>query len=253
MIGQDDLSAYLDGEATPERTREIEAALEADPQLRARLDRLQRTDLNVAAAMDGLLENPVPDRLADAVRAALAGHQPRPLNDNAAGPRAQAGWRPRALWSSAVAAALVAGVMLGHFAPFGSGQAGDWTTPSGAAAPEAGPSMAAALGGAGGGAHVALASGRTLTPVMTFAARDGSLCRQFDLAGAAGRQSGLACRSDGKAWRLVALITAAPAAPAGGYRTAAGPGEDPVSALAGKLIKGEPMDAVTETAALRGR
>ena len=254
MISQEDLSAYLDGEATVERTREIEAALEADPQLRVRLDRLQQTDLKVAEAMDSLLETPVPDRLAGAVRAALAAQEPRPLNDNVLAPRPRAGWRARALWPSALAAALVGGVMLGHFAPFGAGGAGDWITPPGAAAPVAGRTMAAALGAAGSGAHVTLASGRTLTPVMTFASQDGGLCRQFDLAGAGGRESGLACRSGGQAWRLVALTPNGPAAAtAGGYRTAAGPGEDPVSALAGKLIRGEPMDATAEAAALRGR
>jgi len=254
MIGQEDLSAYLDGEATVERTREIEAALEADPQLRARLDRLQHTDLNVTAAMDSLLERPVPDRLADAVRAKIAAHEPKPTNDNVAlTPRA--GWRDRAVWPSAIAAALVAGVMLGHFAPLGRAQPGDWTIPAGASAPQAGQAMAAALGDARSGAHVTLASGHTLTPVMTFASQDGGLCRQFDLAGAGARQSGVACRSDGKAWRLVALTPAAPAlsSAGGGYQTAAGPGEDPVSALAGKLIKGEPMDATAEAAALHRR
>jgi hypothetical protein len=111
--------------------------------------------------------------------------------------------------------------------------------------------MAAALATAPSGAHVTLASGRTFTPVMTFASRDGGLCRQFGLDGPGGREAGLACRTDGKAWRLAAMAAGAPAASAGGYRTAAGPGDDAVSAMADRLIQGEPMDAAAEAAALR--
>jgi DNA-directed RNA polymerase specialized sigma24 family protein len=44
MIRDEDLSAYLDGETTPSWTREIEAALDADPGLVSRLEGLRRND-----------------------------------------------------------------------------------------------------------------------------------------------------------------------------------------------------------------
>ena len=252
MITQDQLSAYLDGETTAKEAKAIEAALEADGDLRARLDRLQRNDQEVTAAMDSLLERPVPDRLAEAIRAGTAARRPQPLNDNAAAPAPRRGWAQRAIWPSAIAAALVGGVMIGQLAPSGALRGGDADWTSAAGAPQAGKAMAMALSTATSGAHVTLAANRTMTPVMTFASRDGGLCRQFEVNGAAGGQNGLACRAAGKAWRLVALVDA-PAASGGGYRTAAGPGGDAVSAVADRLIQGEPMDAAAEAAALRSR
>jgi negative regulator of sigma E activity len=252
VITQEQLSAYLDGETTATEAQAIEAALEADAALRARLDRLQHNDLEVRAAMDSLLERPVPDRLAETIRASMAARTPQPLNDNAASPTPRRGWAARAIWPSAIAAALVGGVMIGQLAPVGglrSGEA-DWTSASGA--PQAGRTMALALSTATSGAHVTLAANRTMTPVMTFASRDGGLCRQFEVSGAAGGQNGLACRDAGKPWRLVALV-AAPKASDGGYRTAGGPGGDAVSSVADRLIQGEPMDAAAEAAALRSR
>lgn len=249
MIGKDELSAYMDGEAPPARAREIEAALAADPDLRARLERLRRNDLNVKAAMDSLLERPGSDRLEAAVRAAVAAHEtPAPAtNVVALNPRAPLA--RQAFWPSAIAAALVGGVLLGHFAPLGGASTADWTT--GAGAPQAGKAMAAALGAAASGARVTLASGRTLSPVMTFAARDGGLCRQFRIEGPGVQEDALACRGAGETWRLVAMVAAAPPASGGGYRTAAGPGDDAVSAMAGRLMQGEPMDAAAEASALR--
>jgi hypothetical protein len=252
VITQDELSLYLDGEATAARAREIETALQADPDLRARLDGLRRNDLNLKSAMDRVLERPVPDRLAESVRAALASRAAQPVADNVVPlkPRARVG--RAALWPSAIAAALVGGVMIGHFAPIGAGPQGDWTSDA-TGAPQAGKAMAAALSSASSGAHVTLASGRAMTPVMTFASRDGGLCRQFDVDAAGARRSGLACRDDHAAWRLVAMAQAASPATGSGYRTAAGPGDDAVSAMADRLIKGEPMDAAAEAAALKAR
>jgi negative regulator of sigma E activity len=250
MISHEQLSAYLDGEATPSEVQEIEAALEANAGLRDRLDRLQRGDAEVQAAMNALLERPAPDRLAQAVRAAAANPDPRSLGENVVALKTRAPLARRALWPVAIAASLVAGVMIGHLSPSGPGSV-DWTSSPGG--PQAGKAMSLALDVAASGAHATLASGRTMTPVMTFTSRDGSLCRQFEVAGAGGRQSGLACRADPKTWRLVALMASGPAGPAGGYRTAAGPGDDAVSAVSDRLIKGEPMDAAAEAAALKTR
>jgi len=174
-----------------------------------------------------------------------------------AAPSRRAGPARRAWWPAAIAAALVAGVMIGHWTPIGASGGAEWASPAGGGAPQAGERLAVALGATPSGAHVLVASGRTMTPVMTFISQDGSLCRQFELASGQSRQDGLACRAGRDAWRLVALTPAAQQATwpssGGGYRTAAGPGDDAVSAMAGRLIRGEPMDAAAEAAALRSR
>lgn len=72
MIRDDDLTAYLDGEASAERQAEIERALDADPALRERLERIESMDRRVRAAFDTTLERPVPQHLLDAVRAGAA-------------------------------------------------------------------------------------------------------------------------------------------------------------------------------------
>lgn len=46
---QDDLTAYIDGELSPERAKEVEAALAADPSLRAMEQKLRRSITAVEA------------------------------------------------------------------------------------------------------------------------------------------------------------------------------------------------------------
>ena len=246
MIGNDQLSAYLDGELSLAEAQSVEAALAADADLRGQLERMRRTDRGVKTAMDALLAQPASDRLAQAIRAATAASEGK--SDNVVAFKPRSSWPRKALWPTAIAAALVGGVMVGQQMPAGGS---DWSTPNGEAAPVAGRSMAAALNGAASGAHVTLASNQIMTPVMTFTSRDGALCRQFDMAGAKGRQSALACRNSDRAWGLVALSTTRSAG--GGYQTASGPGDDVVSAVADRLIKGEPMDAAAEAVALSRR
>jgi anti-sigma factor RsiW len=73
MITDDALIGYLDGQADLARAREIEAALAGSPELRRRLAELEARDQDVREAFDALLEAPVPDALAERVRAAAAG------------------------------------------------------------------------------------------------------------------------------------------------------------------------------------
>ncbi|MBL8912494.1 MAG: zf-HC2 domain-containing protein [Archangium sp.] len=63
---QDDLTAYIDGELSPERTKEVEAALAADPALRAMEQKLRRSISAVEA-----LPSPVSESSAAMRRAVL--------------------------------------------------------------------------------------------------------------------------------------------------------------------------------------
>ncbi len=69
MISDEALMAYRYGQADTRQAREIDAALAADPALRARLEQLDIADAALREAFDALLEEPVPERLTAAVRA----------------------------------------------------------------------------------------------------------------------------------------------------------------------------------------
>jgi len=251
MIRDEDLAVYLDGEADPERTRAIEAALAANPDLRAHLDRLRRSDRDVKAAFDALLEGPVPDRLLHSVRAAAATQTPARQTAEVVPLRPPGRLAGRWAWPASIAAALAGGVLVGVLVgPVLAHRGADWLS-AGSGAPRADAALAAGLSRWPSGVAFSLPRGRRATPVLTFASQSGALCRQFEIAGGGASQRGLACRSGTDAWRLMALTSADRSAGGGDYKTAAGPGGDPVSALADRLIKGEPMDAAQEAAALR--
>ncbi|MFN2645400.1 MAG: anti-sigma factor [Burkholderiales bacterium] len=63
-----DLQAYADGRLSPERRREVEAWLAARPEEAERVAAYRRLAQEVRAAYDGLLREPVPERLAHAAR-----------------------------------------------------------------------------------------------------------------------------------------------------------------------------------------
>lgn len=250
MIQDEELTSFLDGETDAERTQAIEAALKVDGDLRTRLERLRLSNNDVKAAFGALLAMPASERLAASIRAAAARSapaEPAEVIPFKARPPAARRWA----WPASVAAALVGGVLVGQLAGQAiSPDASDWLS-GGKGAPRAGTALAAGLSGASSGVAFALPGERKATPVLTFASQSGQLCRQFEIAGSGTRQSGLACRSAADAWRLVALTSVAHATGGGDFQTAAGPGSDPVSAVADRLIKGEPMDAAQEAAALR--
>ncbi len=109
MIGNDEkLSAFLDGELPEDEARAIEAALDSDPSLQARLDALMVADGAAQRAFAAMAEEPVPLDLAAAIRnapVAEAANLQEP-------PRGMPGWL------SAVAAVmlLIIGGAGGYFA-----------------------------------------------------------------------------------------------------------------------------------------
>lgn len=236
MISDDLLAAYCDGETNPEESAEVEAALDRDPVLVDRLDAMMRVRDAVQEAYRPILEGEVAQGTIDLVRARLADPSP---NVVAFRPRAAAPPAARWMWPSAIAAALVAGVIggvqLGHL---------------GGAAPWA-PTADGALGGALAAGLERTASGESrvveggvLKVSLSFASADGGACRQFEIAGKKQTVEGLACRKDGS-WTLRALTTA-PTLASGDFQAAAGPGEDLVSRMADSLIVGAPFDQTEE-------
>lgn len=69
-ITDHELQAYVDGELAPADAARVQAACAADPELAARLAREQRVRERVRGAFNGVLDEPVPDRLAALLRSA---------------------------------------------------------------------------------------------------------------------------------------------------------------------------------------
>lgn len=248
MITDEELMSFVDGEANPELIDLIEAQLEIDPDLRLRLDQMSGVTALVREAFAPVLDRPVPEHLAQKVEALVrAAEQPAPGARIIQFPTSRI--RPRS-WAvpSAIAAALVMGVLLGRTGLPMTSQA-DWLTEPGRESPVAGKPIAIALSRTPSGQSRALSEGRQIIPMISFKTAQGDLCRQFRFIGPQDTHSGVACRGEQGQWRLVAL-TVGESLQGNGYETAAGPGEDPVSMMVDRMIAGEPLDAKAEAETL---
>jgi hypothetical protein len=87
--------------------------------------------------------------------------------------------------------------------------------------------------------------------VLTFRAKDGRFCREFEiLAGSGGGSTGIACREHGE-WRAEVMLSAAAAPPDSNYYTPAGQSDEPaVAEVAERLIQGDPLSAQEEASLL---
>jgi hypothetical protein len=84
---------------------------------------------------------------------------------------------------------------------------------------------------------------------LSFRAKDGRLCRQFDLNGAEAGSAGVACR-DKQAWRIEGW-TSSHGAAAAGFETAGGPDNAAITAVADRLGVAETLDADGEARAMK--
>lgn len=270
-FSDEDLRAFLGGQLDDAAMARVEAALDADPELAERAERLLAGE-----DLDGLLRNayapllaaPVPERLL----AALAGPATASVTDLAearrqrdgagggagAGPagvrnRASA-WRwPRfgALQFGAMAASLAAGLVLGGVFTAGDRTgAGDALALAGAAGPTLPAAVGQMLDTAASGQRVRLARLGEGEVILSFRNVDQALCRQFSITSGAATSDAVACRS-AEQWQLEALGKR-PAA-AGEMRTAGGDAAPAVIAAVDGLIDGDPLEAEDERAALNAR
>lgn len=216
-IDDESLMAFLDGELDAVRRARVEQALDADPELRARLEAQRRLRERLAAHYGPVADEPVPERLRALLETNVV-ELPRPARRMPAWP-----------WAAALAASLVLGLAIGRSLPEGGPVAA-----SGGAIVARGE-LAEALDGQLASAQAADADTRI---GITFARGDGGWCRSFERADL----SGLACREDG-GWRLV--ITAPGSATSSEYRQA-GSGSLAVMQAAQEMMAGEPLDAESE-------
>lgn len=190
------LGAYLDDELDAAARAEVERAVGENAGVALRLKRLQQADSVLRQAM--AVGPAYPD-------AALSR---RILDQAPAGVRPL--WKKVARRWAPLAAACVLGLLLGRFASPAGVDAGIASLAVDAA-------LARALDQTPSGATAAVMGGEA-DMELSFAAEDGTMCRQFRLISVRGASDALACRDDGE-WRLRAQA-ALGAGGVGGYRTA---------------------------------
>lgn len=195
------LMAYADGELDTKMRAEIAAAVEKDPSLARRVEQHRALRARVSGAFEKVLDQSVPERLAEIARggAAPVAKRGQVLQFPAKSARAPATrWRARE-WV-AMAASLLVGVML------------SWRFFS---ATDSSPLVAGKDSLVARG-DLALALDRQLASEqqgdervligLTFRARDGNYCRSFVMR--ASRTAGLACRA-GDEWQIPATDSSA--------------------------------------------
>lgn len=223
------IMAYADGETGPEDTARADALLAGSAEARTTLAKLRAADGGLKASLDGMQDEPVPERL---IRAATAqaperGRLLRFPQKRRIGP---------SHWAMAASLVLALGVVM-----FWAGTPEPDSdamrtfvyetleqTPSGERRADA-------------------ERGWQVMPLSSYETADGRLCREY--AGRTGDDtlSGLACRSDTREWETLVSETWAPAP---GFQPASGP-EGAVTAALEKLQAGEPLSAQEEAARLR--
>ena len=235
------LAAYVDGELDLATRLQIEGSVAGDPVVAARIAALRSLNRTLGRAFGGILAEPVPERLLEAVRLA-----PSSAVVDMAQAHASPRRRERRRWAlpewSAVAASVVVGLTVGRFGLTHSTPAFVASDASGIVA---GPALAAALTGRLA-AEGASADGVGVQ--LSFRTKNGEQCRTFTVE----QQSvaaGVACHVRGQ-WRIRVLAESGATHPEpGAYRLAAGSLPPAVLAAVTDSIAGEPFDAPAEAAA----
>jgi hypothetical protein len=236
------LMAYADGELDEATRRTVEAAMKSDPAIAERIARHRALRSQLSGAFDGVLEEPIPDRLRAAASATSAASvtelaAARPVRQSE--PARRWAWKE---WT-AIAASLLLGLFVGRTvlqAPdseyvaargqelFATGALEEQlsTQPSGGR----------------------LLDGR-IAVVATFRNKTSEYCRAFNTS-APQSVSGVACRAD-DGWRIQ-MLTQKRGEEATEYRQAATQLPTIVAQTVESMMSGDPLDAEDE-AAVRAR
>lgn len=230
-ISDEMLMAYLDNELSPDERARVDAALIADADLRSRLKRQERVHEMLHAAFAPAMTERTPERLVTAAMTTPASWRWRLGQWFAMAGEERVRLAPRL----AGAMAAVAGVaVVGLFA---------LTLTRTGISPE--PPF-----GASGDLAYALENKLASDDVefgprvgVTFRAKDGAICRTFDVGGAPENYAGLACRA-GDGWTVKTYVDAP--GRSGAYETASAGMPQAVRDAVFALIEGEPFDAQAE-------
>lgn len=235
MIDDLTLMAFVDGELSAAERDVVDAAMAADPTLRARAEAFRKVR---SAARDAFPVTPDPrDAALAALIAGPAKRPPVPLAERLRGWIGGVSMPQAAVWGGLAAACFVAGVTVGVLHPSDSG----FTLDRQGAVADAGLVRVLDQRTAAEGADT---KGRAVG--LTFRAADGRWCRSFQSADDG--VAGLACRQD-NGWRAEAVAPFA--ASASEIRTASSDTPPAVLAAVDALIDGDTLDAAAEQDAIR--
>ena len=195
----DEIHAYVDGALGPDASARLEADSRTDAALAARIAQQRELRTLLRAEFDPVLEEPIPQRLLDALDGSGRGAAVTPIGAarKASARAARPSWSLRE-WG-AIAATLVVGVFVGQLV-FRSSSGLPIETQNGRFL--AAGYLETALSTQLAGAAPENAAARV---TMSFRAASGEYCRTFALRTGAG---GLACRRDGR-WSVELLDRAA--------------------------------------------
>lgn len=212
----EDLMAYADGVLDEEQTVRIRKIANADPSIAAEIAIYKESRDRLAHAFDAPLNEPISERLAAII-------DPK-ASDNIASFEVAKLHRTqvqRTFWKPAAAAAVALltcaiGYQLGSQrainAPFeGFTYAGLATT---------GSKLENALNNAIGEQIAPLGASGVFVPILSFATKDGRICREFETGQGASTAIGIACREK-EGWRLELMTAAIKESASGGYKPAA--------------------------------
>lgn len=229
------LMAYADGELDAATRAGIEAAMQSDQSVAARIAQHRALRDNVFAAFAPVAEEAVPQRLQQAARG-QTGLPPEVTPIDMARAAREAKKQPpplRRTWMQlgGIAAAALIGVMAGRQ----SGPEADIASSNGVLVAQA--DLADALS-----TQLASSAQGTTRIGVTFVSKDGAYCRSFTH----GQTAGLACQQGGR-WTLPVVAEAG--AQQGDYRQAAAAMPAAVLDAIDERIEGDALDAAGEQAA----
>lgn len=254
----EDMMAYADLRLEGEMGDRIADMAENDPDVAAQIEALRSSAAAVSRAFDAPLHQPIPRKML-----ALLEHHPATASAKNS-PFATLIAGVSALFGGGVAQGAagigggvrIAGVatltILAGFCGFGLAQYGS-TPPSepvylAGVMPHDSP-FGAALGEGLSARNVTLANDVTVRPVLTFAADDGRMCREFEIRSAAAASAGIACANSG-GWQLETLAALTQPAANGGYQVASGRADAVLEDTYERLGMGLAFDAVQEQCAI---
>jgi hypothetical protein len=238
----DALSALIDGTLPRDETAALQARLEREPALAARLVAMERANRAVRDAYAQVVDEPLPDRVLELLRAPHAGADNVVALGARKTRRALPAWFPQAA-AAGIALAIGLGLGFGLGQRSGDSAAAGALAATGAVAPGSG--LYDLLESAPSGDRRALDAGATAEARLTFKAVDGVWCRELTATSRAQSSVALACRRD-DGWRLELVGVAA--ADGELYRPAGA--ESPFQEAVGALIDGAPLEPEAERALL---
>lgn len=237
-ISDETLMRYVDGELDAQLASEVEAALRNDPTLAQRVEEHRALRARLSRAFDGVLEEPIPDRLLEAANASPRTNVTELASARAAKQSATRRWAWKE-WT-AIAASVLMGVFVGRTVLEAPDSTLVETRGNGLIA--AGP-LADALTKQVGSERSQEAS---IVIAATFRNQAGEYCRAFS-AREPEPLAGVACRGD-DAWRLHTLTQGA-AGSSNDYRMAGSQLPAIVLQTMESMMVGDALDAEREAAA----